>query len=184
MAGIYIHIPFCLKLCSYCDFYKIISPADHSAFIDALLAEARERKNYLAGDVVSTIYLGGGTPSVLSPGETGRILSGLSELFTIDNNCEITMELNPEDTDIAYLKELRKLKINRVSLGIQSWRDADLVLLNRRHNAARAEKALKDTIDAGFDNITVDLIYCIPGMSSSDWAAIIDKTIDFDIKHI
>jgi oxygen-independent coproporphyrinogen III oxidase len=184
MAGIYIHIPFCLKLCSYCDFYKIISPADHTDFIEALLTEARQRKNYLAGEVVSTIYLGGGTPSVLSPGEAGRILAGLSDLYPVDDNCEITIELNPEDVNTTFLNGLKRLKINRVSLGIQSWRDEDLVLLNRRHNAAQAEKALKETIDAGFDNITVDLIYGIPGMSSSAWAAILDKTFDFDIKHL
>jgi oxygen-independent coproporphyrinogen-3 oxidase len=184
MAGIYIHIPFCRKLCSYCDFYKVISAADHTGFIDALLTEAEQRKNYLAGEVVSTIYFGGGTPSVLAARETDRILSRLSDLFQIDSNCEITVELNPDDVDAAYLKAIKKLGINRVSLGIQSWRDTDLVLLNRRHNAAQAEKALKATIDAGFDNITVDLIYGIPGLSSSDWAANLKKTFAFDIKHL
>lgn len=184
MAGIYIHIPFCRKLCSYCDFYKVISAADHNDFIDALLTEAEQRKNYLAGEVVSTIYFGGGTPSVLPARETARILSRLSDLFQIDSNCEITVELNPDDVDAAYLKGIKKLGINRVSLGIQSWRDKDLVLLNRRHNEAQAEKALKATIDAGFDNITVDLIYGIPGLSSSGWAANLEKTFAFDIKHL
>jgi oxygen-independent coproporphyrinogen III oxidase len=184
MAGIYIHIPFCRKLCSYCDFYKIISASDHTDFYEALLTEAGQRKNYLAGEVVSTIYIGGGTPSVLSPAETAKILDGLSDLFEIRENCEISIELNPDDVNATYLAELKKLRINRISLGIQSWRDTDLVLLNRRHNAEQAEKALKATIDAGFENITVDLIYGIPGMSSSNWAANLDKTFSFDIKHL
>ncbi len=184
MAGIYIHIPFCKKLCSYCDFYKIISTADHTGFIDALLIEAELRKNYLAEEIVSTIYFGGGTPSVLSPKEISRVLDRLSALFSVDNNCEVTIELNPDDIDINYLEDLKRLKINRVSLGIQSWRNEDLVLLKRRHTAAQAEKALKTTILAGFENITMDLIYGIPGMSMSDWTANLDKTFTFDIKHL
>jgi oxygen-independent coproporphyrinogen-3 oxidase len=184
MAGIYIHIPFCKKLCSYCDFYRIISPGDYSLFINALLTEAEMRKNYLAEEIVSTIYFGGGTPSVLSLKEINRILNRLRDLFIIDNNCEITIELNPDDPDPAYLEGLKELKINRVSLGIQSWCDEDLVFLNRRHNAAQAEKILKATIDSGFENVTIDLIYGIPGMSSSAWAANLDKTFTFDIKHL
>jgi oxygen-independent coproporphyrinogen III oxidase len=183
MAGIYIHIPFCKKLCSYCDFYKIISPADHSLFIEALLKEAALRKDYLSEEIVSTIYFGGGTPSVLSLKEISRIFEYLSDLFTIDNNCEVTIELNPDDIDASYLIGLRRLNINRISLGIQSWQDKDLMLLKRRHNAAQAEKALKASIDAGFENVTIDLIYGIPGMSSSDWESNLDKTFSFDIQH-
>ena len=184
MAGIYIHIPFCKKICSYCDFYKIVSQEDHSLFIDALLKEADIRKNYLTDEIISTIYIGGGTPSVLSLKEISRILDRLSDLFKIDNDCEITIELNPDDADPSFLKGLKKLSINRVSLGIQSWRDEDLILLNRRHNAAQAEKALKATIDAGFENVTIDLIYGIPGMSSSAWTENLEKSFSFDIKHL
>ena len=184
MAGIYIHIPFCKKICSYCDFYKIILPGDYSSFIDALLSEAEMRKSYIAGESVSTIYFGGGTPSVLPLKETGRILDRLSDLFEIENNCEITIELNPDDIDPSYLKGIKKLNFNRVSLGIQSWRDKDLILLNRRHNAEQAGKALTDTFNACFKNVTIDLIYGIPGMSSTDWIANLDKTFSFDIKHL
>jgi len=184
MAGIYIHIPFCKKICSYCDFYKIILPGDYSSFIDALISEAEMRKSYIAGESVSTIYFGGGTPSVLPLKETGRILDRLSDLFEIENNCEITIELNPDDIDPSYLKGIKKLNFNRVSLGIQSWRDKDLILLNRRHNAEQAGKALTDTFNAGFENVTIDLIYGIPGMSSTDWIANLDKTFSFDIKHL
>jgi len=184
MAGIYIHIPFCKKICSYCDFYRIILPEDYSLFIDALLSEAEMRQKYLADEVISTIYFGGGTPSVLSLEEIRRILDRLSDLFTIDNYCERTIELNPDDIDPSYLNGIRKLGFNRVSLGIQSWRDKDLILLNRRHNAEQAEKALTDTFNAGFENVTVDLIYGIPGMSSLDWISNLDKTFSFDIKHL
>ncbi len=184
MAGIYIHIPFCKKLCSYCDFYRIVSTEDYSSYIDALLKEAEIRKNYIADEAVSTIYLGGGTPSVLSLKEIGKIKDRLSDLFTLDNKCEITIELNPDDIDTSYLKGLKKLGINRISLGIQSWRDEDLVLLGRRHTAAQAEKALNTAIDVGFENVTIDLIYGIPGMSSSDWEANLDKTFSFDIRHL
>ena len=184
MAGIYIHIPFCKKLCSYCDFYKIISTGDHTAFIGALLAEAELRKNYLSDEIISTIYLGGGTPSVLSIKEIRQILDRLGDLYSIDGKCEVTVELNPDDIDTAYLNGLKKLKINRVSLGVQSWRDEDLVLLNRRHNASQAEKALKNIFSAGFENVTIDLIYGIPGMSLAQWEANLDKTFSFGIKHL
>lgn len=184
MAGIYIHIPFCKKICAYCDFYKVILPGDTSLFVDALIAEAGLRKNYLANEIVSTIYLGGGTPSVMPLKDIQLIMNRMSDLFVIDNSCEITIELNPDDINISYLKGLRKLSINRVSLGIQSWRDEDLILLNRRHTAAQAEKALRAIIESGFENVSVDLIYRIPGMYSEDWAANLDKTFTFDIKHL
>jgi oxygen-independent coproporphyrinogen-3 oxidase len=184
MAGIYIHIPFCKKLCSYCDFYKIISPGDYSPIIDAILEEATLRKDYLSDETISTIYIGGGTPSVLSINELGRILDRIKDLFTVEKNCEITIELNPDDLDASYIKGLKKLSINRVSLGVQSWKDENLKLLNRRHNSADAEKALNELISSGFDNVTVDLIYGLPGMSLSDWAANLEKTFSFPIKHL
>jgi oxygen-independent coproporphyrinogen-3 oxidase len=184
MAGIYIHIPFCKKICSYCDFYRIISPEDYSSFIEALLTEAEMRKNYLSDEAVSTIYFGGGTPSVLSLNEIRKILDRLSDLFVIDKNCEVTIELNPDDLNKTYLKGLKQLKINRISIGIQSWQDKDLILLNRRHNSAQAEKALEAAIDVGFENITVDLIYGIPGMSLSEWESNLDKTFSFGIQHL
>jgi oxygen-independent coproporphyrinogen III oxidase len=184
MAGIYIHIPFCKKLCSYCDFYRIISPGDYSLYIDALLEEAQIRKNYLSDENVSTIYIGGGTPSVLSLNEIKKILDRVSGLFTVDTNCEVTIELNPDDLDLSYAKGLKKTGINRVSLGVQSWKDEDLVLLKRRHNSACAEKALRDLLSAGFENVTIDLIYGLPGMTLADWSVNLEKTFSFPIKHL
>ena len=184
MAGIYIHIPFCKKLCFYCDFYHVITTEDTSPFIKALLKEASQRKDYTGKEPVTTIYLGGGTPSVLSINEISVILDHLRKLFPITENCELTIELNPDDVNPAYLKGLKNAGINRISLGIQSWRDADLKMLNRRHDSSRAAKALRETFNAGFENVTIDLIYGIPGMSASEWKANLDFTFSFGIKHL
>jgi oxygen-independent coproporphyrinogen-3 oxidase len=184
MAGIYIHIPFCKKLCFYCDFYHVVSVNDNSAFIDALLKEASIRKDYLESETVSTIYLGGGTPSVFSIKDLGTILNHINKLFSIEKDCEISIELNPDDILPAYLEGLKNLNINRISLGIQSWRDSDLKILNRRHDSAQAIKALKDTLDAGFENVTIDLIYGIPGLSLKEWESNLDFSFSFGIKHL
>lgn len=184
MAGIYIHIPFCKKLCSYCDFYHIITRSENKSFIEALNNEAAMRKEYLGSEIVSTIYLGGGTPSVLLPEEIKYVLSNIRNLFRVDENCEITIEVNPDDIDEAYLLGLMDSSINRISLGIQSWKDSDLKLMNRRHNSAQASIALEQTLKAGFKNISIDLIYGLPGMTTADWASNLDKSFSFDIKHL
>jgi oxygen-independent coproporphyrinogen-3 oxidase len=184
MAGLYIHVPFCKKLCFYCDFYHIISQEDNSAFIDALLKEASMRKDYLENETVSTIYIGGGTPSVFSVKELGAILNHIHKLFKVSQECEITIELNPDDIQPAYLSGLKNHNINRISLGIQSWRDSDLKMLNRRHDSAQAVTALKDTLNAGFENVTIDLIYGLPGMSLDDWASNLDFSFSFNIQHL
>lgn len=184
MAGIYIHIPFCKKLCFYCDFYHVISADNNSSFIEALLEEASLRRNYLENQKVSTIYLGGGTPSVFSIKDLGTILDQINKLYTVTEDCEITVELNPDDVNPVYLDGLRSLNINRISLGIQSWRDSDLKMLNRRHDSAQAVNALKDTLNAGFNNVTIDLIYGIPGMSQKEWESNLDFSFSFGIKHL
>jgi oxygen-independent coproporphyrinogen-3 oxidase len=184
MAGIYIHIPFCKKLCSYCDFYHIITQSENTYFIDALLSEAAIRKEYLGNEIVSTIYIGGGTPSVLLTEEIKTILSNIRKLYKVDKNCEITIELNPDDIDNDYLQGLKDSAVNRISLGIQSWRDSDLKLMNRRHNAAQAATALEQTLKAGFENVTIDLIYGIPGMTTADWSSNLDISFSHDIKHL
>jgi len=184
MAGIYIHIPFCKKLCFYCDFYHVITPENNSGFIDALLKEATYRKEYTGEDPISTIYLGGGTPSVFSVKDIDLIISHLRSLFRIEDGCEVTIELNPDDVNPDYLKGIKKTGVNRISLGVQSWRDKDLKMLNRRHDAAQAEAALRDIFNAGFENVTIDLIYGIPGMGISEWESNLDKTFSFGIKHL
>jgi oxygen-independent coproporphyrinogen III oxidase len=184
MAGIYIHIPFCKKLCFYCDFYHIVSVKDSSSFVDALLKETSQRKDYLKNETVTTIYFGGGTPSVFSIEEIGRILTNINSNFSISNDCEITIELNPDDVTPEYLMSLKALNINRISLGIQSWHDPDLKMLNRRHDSAQAARALTNTLNAGFDNVTIDLIYGLPGMTVKDWESNLDFSFTFDIKHL
>jgi oxygen-independent coproporphyrinogen-3 oxidase len=184
MAGIYIHIPFCKKLCFYCDFYHVISSDDNHAFVDALLKESLMRQDYLGTETVSTIYFGGGTPSVFSIKELSTILNQIYKLFRVEEKCEITIELNPDDVSPGYLEGLKNLNINRISLGIQSWRDSDLKMLNRRHSSAQAAMALKETVKKGFENITIDLIYGIPGMGTKDWASNLDFSFSFDIKHL
>jgi oxygen-independent coproporphyrinogen-3 oxidase len=184
MAGIYIHIPFCKKLCFYCDFYHLISSDENSAFVHALLKEASLRQDYLGTEPVSTIYFGGGTPSLFSIKELGTIINQINKLFRVEENCEITIELNPDDVNPDYLAGLKKLNINRISLGIQSWRDSDLKMLNRRHDSAQAAMALKETFKRGFENVTIDLIYGIPGMGIREWASNLDMSFSFDIKHM
>jgi oxygen-independent coproporphyrinogen III oxidase len=184
MAGIYIHVPLCKKLCFYCDFYHVITTGDNSVFVDALCKEATLRKNYLGSESISTIYFGGGTPSVLSIDQLGLILGHLKNEYNVEDNCEISVELNPDDVNPEYLTGLKLLEFNRISLGIQSWRDTDLKMLNRRHDAAQAERALREIFDIGFDNVTIDLIYGIPGMSADDWASMLDFSFSFDIKHL
>ena len=184
MAGIYIHIPFCKKLCYYCDFYHVISSGDISGFIDALIKEATLRQAYLSDETVSTIYFGGGTPSVFSVRDLEKIFNIIKKLFQLESKCEITMELNPDDVNAEYLRGLKDLNINRISLGVQSWRDIDLKMLNRRHDAIGANKALLDVLNAGFENVTIDLIYGIPGMNAADWASNLDIAFSFDIKHL
>jgi oxygen-independent coproporphyrinogen-3 oxidase len=184
MAGIYVHIPFCKKLCFYCDFYHVITPENNSQFIETLLIEATLRRDYTADETISTIYLGGGTPSVFSIYDLERILNHLRKLFRIEENCEVTIELNPDDVTPVYLFGIRQLGVNRISLGVQSWHDKDLKMLNRRHDSAQAAKALNDIFNEGFENVTIDLIYGIPGMSVTEWKSNLDLTFSFDIKHL
>ena len=184
MAGIYIHIPFCKTLCSYCDFYHVVSRTDNRAFIDALVKESAIRREYIGNEIISTIYIGGGTPSLLSVKEIQSILDNIRKLYSVEENCEITMEMNPDDIGKDYLNDLKNSDVNRISLGIQSWRDSDLRLLNRRHNVAQAVYALEETIKTGFKNVTIDLIYGIPGLTSQDWSSNLDFSFSFDIKHL
>lgn len=184
MAGIYIHIPFCKTLCAYCDFYHIIAPQDEQPFVDALLKEAELQKEYTGNQKISTLYIGGGTPSALPVSSLKKILGRIFSLYDVDKDCEITVEINPDDVSREYLEQLKETEINRISVGIQSWRDADLKLMNRRHNSSQAAKALEEIFSAGYGNVTIDLIYGIPGMTSAAWLSNLDLSFRFDIKHL
>jgi len=148
------------------------------------LKETFLKKDYLGGETVSTIYLGGGTPSVFTVKELESILNQIYLNYNVTADCEITIELNPDDIRPEYLAGLKNLKINRISLGIQSWRDSDLKMLNRRHDSSQAEYALKEILKTGFENVTIDLIYGIPGMSLKEWESNLDFSFSFGIKHL
>ncbi|MDL2290314.1 radical SAM family heme chaperone HemW [Paludibacteraceae bacterium OttesenSCG-928-F17] len=184
MAGIYIHIPFCEKRCSYCDFYSTTSHGQKSRFIDALSKEIELRKDYLKGEKIETVYFGGGTPSLLDKDDFTWIFEKLDENFIIDENAEITLEANPDDLTVYYLEELRQLPFNRLSIGIQSFSDTDLVNINRRHTSNQAVEAVKNAQKFGFNNISIDLIYGLPAQSLEDWEKQIDTALSLGIQHI
>ena len=184
MAGIYIHIPFCKQLCFYCDFYKSNSLKEKPQFIKALKHEIELQKNYLEGEKIETIYFGGGTPSVLNGKEINSLYKKLSEIHEITDNPEITLEVNPDDIDKDYVCEIKTTPVNRLSIGIQSFFDEDLLLLNRRHNKRQAINAVKLSQSAGFSNISIDLIYGIPGMSVENWKKNLKQAFEFNVQHI
>lgn len=182
MAGIYIHIPFCKQACYYCDFYFSTSLKKKDELILALIQEIYLRKEEI-NEPVETIYFGGGTPSVLSNKEIDQILEPIFSLFNVIENPEITLEANPDDLSKERIQELSKSKINRLSIGIQSFYDEDLILMNRAHNAQEALESLKEARNY-FENISIDLIYGIPNMSLERWKMNILKALDLNIPHI
>lgn len=184
MAGLYIHVPFCKKLCNYCDFYHLINEKEYDSYIEAIIKEAEIRKEYTGNEKISTIYFGGGTPSVLSEADLDKILKNIKRVYGIDADCEITIEANPDDITSIYSKSLKKMGFNRISLGIQSWDDEDLKMLNRRHSAAQAEEAINLIMGSGFENVTIDLIYGLPGMTTEKLARNLDRSFSFPIKHL
>lgn len=183
-AGIYIHIPFCKQACTYCNFHFSTSLKHKEEIISAIITEITLRKQFLEGKTIQSIYFGGGTPSLLTSTELNLILENIAASFTIENDVEITLEANPDDINTQKLIELKTSGINRISLGIQSFYDRDLLMMNRSHNAGQAEKSLQLIKDAGFDNITADLIYGIPDQSNAEWESNIQKLLSFNINHI
>lgn len=185
MAGIYIHIPFCKRICSYCDFYKTTAVALVPEFIKALETELDIRKHYLEQEIIRSIYFGGGTPTLLSPVQIASILNIIKQFHQVSSDCEITLEANPDDLSENYLEALiSSAGLNRISIGIQSFRDKDLVLLNRRHSATQALKSVEYALKAGFKNISIDLIYGIPEMDTSAWKRNLDLAFSLNIQHI
>jgi oxygen-independent coproporphyrinogen-3 oxidase len=161
----------------------VIAPKETAGFTKALTREIMLRRDYLGEETVKTVYFGGGTPSVFAVSDLEDILATIRQEFRMNDNSEITVELNPDDVTPGYLKGLKKAGFNRLSLGIQSWRDEDLKFLNRRHTSQKAKQALKDCLSE-FENISVDLIYGIPGMDPDAWQSILDLTFTFDIRHL
>ena len=185
MAGIYIHIPFCLQACSYCDFHFSTSLKNKDAFLKALEKEIVLRKNYFGTtEKVETIYFGGGTPSLLSQDELMRIFELIFENYDVSTSAEITLESNPEDLTKEKIKSLKSTPINRFSIGVQSFFEEDLKFMNRAHTAERAVSAVKASQDSGFENITIDLIYGTPSLSNQNWKTNLQTAFDLQVKHI
>ena len=184
MAGIYIHIPFCNSKCGYCGFYSLPSLKLKDRFLEALKTEIVMRKDYLHGQTVNTIYFGGGTPSLLSIEEIGELLHLIIFTYPIGSNPEITLEANPDTLSLAYLKDLRQLGVNRLSMGIQSFFDNDLQYLGRRHDSHHAQQCLDWAILAGFHNISIDLIYGLPTSDAEQWNKNLDVFFAYDLPHL
>ena len=183
MAGIYIHIPFCKQACHYCDFHFSTSLKKKSEMILALADEIRMRKNEFQGEIIETIYFGGGTPSVLDTQEIEFLIHAVYNNYEVGLNPEITLEANPDDLTTEKIGQLSKSRINRLSIGIQSFFDDDLQLMNRAHNASESRNALAEVVKH-FDNISIDLIYGIPGMTDEKWKENLQIALSYKIPHI
>ena len=184
MAGLYIHIPFCSKRCTYCDFYTEVAPDLIPILVNYIVKELNIRKDYLKNETISTIYFGGGTPSILSRDQFSEILNGIFAVFTVEENAEITFEANPDDLTVDFFDSIKHLPFNRISIGIQSFDDNDLKRINRRHTSDQAITAVKNAKNAGFDNISIDLIYGLPLQSIEDWEKQLDIALSLNIQHV
>ena len=184
MSGIYFHIPFCKQLCHYCAFHKSISLQSTDDMLECFKRELEIRKNYLDQKSVSTIYFGGGTPSVYKPDKIQMLIDECSKYWNTESDAEITLEANPDDLTTKYLEQLRKSSVNRLSVGIQSFHDEDLILMNRRHTGQEAFETIQKAQDFGFDNISVDQIYGVPGLTMEKWIENLDLVYQLDIQHI
>lgn len=191
MAGIYIHFPFCRQACHYCNFHFSVSLRNKDAFLHALISEIELQRGFFRHaeengflSPVDTIYFGGGTPSILRPGELIRIFEKLSKYFAFDELSEVTLEANPDDLSLEYLLALKQTPVNRLSIGIQSFHYPDLEYMNRLHSPAQAIQAINNAHKAGFENITADLIYGIPGLSDHLWKENLLRLISMGLPHI
>lgn len=184
MSGIYIHIPFCRQICHYCDFHHSASLARKGEMLVAIRRELDDRRAEIASGSVRTLYFGGGTPSVCTPEEIGSLVRQVRDLWEVDGFEEVTLEANPDDLTPEYLAGLRTVGIDRLSIGIQSFHDAHLERMNRRHTAQAAVEAVQDAQRAGFGNITIDLIYGLPWMIPQEWQYNLDQAVALDVQHI
>lgn len=184
MAGIYIHIPFCKKRCIYCDFYSSTDNRLVDKYIDALCIELESRLHEIDKNNITTIYIGGGTPSQLSATQLGEIINFIKSKIDFSLIEEFTIEVNPDDVTYDYIKECITFGINRVSMGIQSFVDEELKIINRRHDSYQAIKAIETIKSAGISNISIDLIYGLPLQTIESWIYSIQKAIEMNVPHI
>ncbi len=183
MAGIYLHIPFCKQACIYCNFHFSTSLQQKEKVLAAMLIELKQNSNYLDSNNIDTIYFGGGTPSLLTTDEISLLIDTIYRYYNISDLKECTLEANPDDLNKAYIKSLRNTAINRLSIGVQSFRDEDLYFMKRAHNASQADYSIKASQDAGLSLLSIDLIYGIPGLSNKAWQQNIAKMHTLNIPH-
>lgn len=184
MAGIYIHIPFCKQACSYCNFYFLTRKELIDPFVDALIEEIRNyKKDPFSAEKIETIYIGGGTPSLIRPARLEQIFSVLDEVFDLDTE-EVTLEMNPDDVSVEYLRDLKTLGINRASMGVQSFDPSLLLFMHRAHDPQQAEAALEMLRQANFPSFTADLIYGNPGQEAEQLEKDIDRLLSYNPPHI
>lgn len=183
MAGIYIHIPFCKQRCYYCDFHFTTSLKNKDAIINAIVFELELRKAEITEEV-KTIYIGGGTPSIIEITDIEIILNAIYKNYSVSQKPEVTIEANPDDITTQKLSELKQTSINRFSVGIQSFHQKDLKFMNRAHDKAQADSCIPMIQDAGFDNITIDLIYGVPNQTHNEWLYNLDKAFELNVPHI
>jgi oxygen-independent coproporphyrinogen-3 oxidase len=184
MAGIYIHIPFCKKACHYCDFHFSTHTSDRIDLLRGIITELHLQKDYLDAESIQTIYFGGGTPSLLNETELNSILDAIKNNFSLSPDAEITLEANPDDLSPTKVVALRNSGINRLSIGIQSFDDTVLNFLNRSHDAKSAHESVMLAREAGFNNISIDLIYAIPGQDNALWKKNILQAVKLNPEHI
>lgn len=184
MAGIYLHIPFCKRVCAYCDFYKSVDVRRMDEVVAAMHRELDARSGYLGGEPIRTRYFGGGTPSLCPPGVIGRLLRHIEEVFDCRELGETTLEANPDDLGPEYLAGLRRAGVDRLSIGVQSFDEEALKLMNRRHTVGQAVEAVRCAKEEGFGNITVDLIFGIPGCGGESIRRSLDEAVRLGVQHI
>lgn len=180
MAGIYVHIPFCASRCKYCDFYSTTLLDRREEYVQALLQEIKERCSIIPSEHIATVYIGGGTPSMLTTGQIEQIISAIG----VSEDKEVTMEANPQDLSREQLKALREMGINRLSIGIQSFNNGLLQLIGRRHTGITAQQAVREAQAAGFDNISIDLIYGLPTQGMAMWQSDVATALQLGVQHI
>lgn len=184
MAGIYIHVPFCKSRCIYCGFFSAVSLERRDEYVEKVCRELEFRKDYLKGEDIKTIYFGGGTPSQLSTAQLKKILDAVLYIYNVREGAEITLEGNPDDLTLDFLHEVRLLGFNRLSMGVQTFDDERLKFLHRRHSAEQALVAVENARKAGFENMSIDLMFGFPNQTLDEWKQDVSKAVNLGVEHI
>ena len=184
MASLYFHIPFCKRLCGYCDFYRSVKLKYMPDVVDAMHAELAAEQDFIKDKTIRTIYFGGGTPSLLAPSEIERFVEQAKSIYDCSQLEEVTVEVNPDDITPEYVSALRRTSVNRISMGVQSLDDRCLQFMGRRHTAEQAERAVQLLQEAGYDNISVDVIFGIPGFGRTELEDTLQRILAMNVQHI